>query len=182
VYTYMYMLMYIDKCIYLYIYLCMYTYICVYIYINIHVKVIHIFTCICIHIKVRAMVDLATYALEAYRSITLFSVQTSSVTSSDVKLRAVVRASVCTVLPVLMGLMRCPLISEEAFSCVLGQCASIEGMKMYLYLSIYICIPIYVYYTCIFVHMYKCVNLKSCIIYTYVYTHLLHFINMHIYR
>lgn len=78
--------------------------------------------------RVRAMLDLATYALEAYRSITLFSVQTSTVKSGDVKLRAVVRASVCTVLPILMGLMRCPLISDEAFSCILGQCASIEGM------------------------------------------------------
>ena len=80
-------------------------------------------------VRVQAIVDVATYALEAYHSMTVFSVVPSNgngVVSDSMKLRAVVRSTVCQILPELMALLRCPLVSDKAFSCVLGQCMAIE--------------------------------------------------------
>ena len=86
-------------------------------------------------VRVKSVVDSATFALEAYHSITCFAVpeeksaekQQSESNSSDEKLRAVTRSSTSSMLPVLIPLMRCALVSENAFLCVLGQCRAIEG-------------------------------------------------------
>ena len=86
-------------------------------------------------VRVKSVVDSATFALEAYQSITCFAVpeeksaekQHSESSSSDEKLRAVTRSSTSSMLPVLIPLMRCALVSENAFLCVLGQCRAIEG-------------------------------------------------------
>ena len=86
-------------------------------------------------VRVKSVVDAATFALEAYHSITCFAVQEeksadkqqSESSSPDEKLRAVTRSSTSSMLPVLIPLMRCALVSENAFLCVLGQCRAIEG-------------------------------------------------------
>lgn len=94
-----------------------------------------------LQVRVQAIVDTATHALEAYHSLTTFSVQPSNFTApvlseeamdtmeglSDVKLRAVTRSSVCQMLPVLLSLLRSPLAANVAFLCVLGLCRSIES-------------------------------------------------------
>lgn len=85
-------------------------------------------------VRVKSVVDTATFALEAYHSVTSFSLQTeksgdkqAESGSSDVKLRTVTRKSTSLMLPVLIPLMRCALVSDSAFLCVLGQCRAIEG-------------------------------------------------------
>ena len=85
-------------------------------------------------VRVKSVVDTATFALEAYHSVTSFSVQTEKSSdnqagsgSSDGKLRTVTRSSTSLMLPVLIPLMRCALVSDSAFLCVLGQCRAIEG-------------------------------------------------------
>lgn len=95
-----------------------------------------------LQVRVRAIVDTATYALEAYHSLTTFSEVPSQIAAqtvqsetamdgmgglSDIKLRAVTRSSVCLMLPVLLPLLRCPLASNTAFLCVLGLCKGIES-------------------------------------------------------
>lgn len=77
--------------------------------------------------RVQGIVDLATYALEAYHSLTIFSVIPSKrALSSDLKVRAVARSSISQMLPELLSLLRCRLVSDKAFLCVLGQCLTIE--------------------------------------------------------
>jgi hypothetical protein len=96
-----------------------------------------------LQVRVRAIVDTATYALEAYHSLTTFSELPSNMAApgpseaeaaldktgrmNDIKLRAVTRSSVCLMLPVLLPLMRCPLAANTAFLCVLGLCKGIES-------------------------------------------------------
>lgn len=94
-----------------------------------------------LQVRVRAIVDTATYALEAYHSLTTFSELPSHLAASaqseaamdkveglsDIKLRAVTRSSVCLMLPVLLPLLRCPLAANTAFLCVLGLCKGIES-------------------------------------------------------
>ena len=80
-----------------------------------------------LRVKVQGIVDIASYALEAYHSLTIFSLAPSKKTlSSDLKVRGVARSSVSLMLPELLSLMRCRLVSDKAFSCVLGQCSTIE--------------------------------------------------------
>lgn len=80
-----------------------------------------------LRVRVQGIVDVASYALEAYHSLTIFSLAPSKKTlSSDLRVRAVARSSVSLMLPELLSLMRCRLVSDKAFSCVLGQCLTIE--------------------------------------------------------
>jgi hypothetical protein len=94
-----------------------------------------------LQVRVRAIVDTATYALEAYHSLTTFSELPSNMAApaqseaamdkmeglSDIKLRAVARSSVSLMLPVLLPLLRSPLAANAAFLCVLGLCKGIES-------------------------------------------------------
>jgi hypothetical protein len=84
--------------------------------------------------RVQVIVDTASYALEAFLSLTTFAVPharfTSEVadskSSDDMLLRGVVRSSVSQMLPVLLPMLRCPLIEKVAFQCVLGISHAIE--------------------------------------------------------
>ena len=84
--------------------------------------------------RVQIIVDTASYALEAFLSLTTFSVPHARFTSEvaagkscdDVMLRGVVRSSVSQMLPVLLPMLRCPLVEKTAFQCVLGISGAIE--------------------------------------------------------
>ena len=96
--------------------------------------------------RVQAVVNMAGAALDAYHSITVFSVLQATVAKSTVaggskeaggeggkglvadeyKLRSLLRSTVPQMLPLLLSLLRCPLVSDRAFLCVLGQCCAVE--------------------------------------------------------